>query len=89
MRSTQCHIPHLRSEEENLTVQILRLATRYGRYGYHRITALLKQQDWKVNHKRIERIWRREGLKLPQSSLLNPGVLGEWIYRIIQWKTKR
>jgi transposase InsO family protein len=42
------------------------LATRYGRYGYRRITALLNERGWKVNHKRVERIWRREGLKVPQ-----------------------
>ena len=42
------------------------LATKYGRYGYRRITALLKQDGWRVNHKRVERIWRREGLKVPQ-----------------------
>jgi len=56
----------MRSEEERLTVEIVKLATRYGRYGYRRITALLKQQGWKVNHKRVERIWRREGLKVPK-----------------------
>ncbi len=66
IRSTQRHIPHRKSEEENLTVEIIKLATRYGRYWYRRITALLKQQGWKVNHKRIERIWRREGLKVPK-----------------------
>ncbi len=66
VRTSQRHIPHLRSEEENLTVQIIKLATRYGRYGYRRITALLRQEGWKVNHKRVERIWRREGLKVPQ-----------------------
>jgi len=42
------------------------LATQYGRYGYRRITAMLKQEGWKVNHKRVERIWRREGLKVPK-----------------------
>ena len=42
------------------------LATQYGRYGYRRITALLKRDGWKVNHKRVERIWRQEGLKVPQ-----------------------
>lgn len=46
--------------------RILELATQYGRYGYRRITALLGQEGWKVNHKRVERIWRREGLKVPQ-----------------------
>ena len=42
------------------------MATHYGRYGYRRITALLHHQGWTVNHKRIERLWRREGLKVPQ-----------------------
>ena len=41
------------------------LASRYGRYGYKRITALLNQEGWKVNHKRVFRIWREEGLKVP------------------------
>lgn len=39
---------------------------QYGRYGYRRITALLRQDGWRVNHKRVERIWRREGLKVPK-----------------------
>jgi putative transposase len=42
------------------------LATRFGRYGYRRITALLRQEGWRVNHKRVERLWRQEGLKVPQ-----------------------
>ena len=46
--------------------RIIELATQYGRYGYRRITALLQHEGWKVNHKRVERIWRREGLKVPQ-----------------------
>ena len=55
------------SEEEELTRDIIALATRYGRYGYRRITALLQnERGWRVNHKRVERIWRREGLKVPQ-----------------------
>ena len=44
----------------------MRLACQYGRYGYRRITALLKEQGWKINHKRVERIWRQEGLKVPR-----------------------
>jgi len=48
-----------------LTKQIVALANRYGRYGYRRITALLRREGWQVNHKRVERIWRREGLKVP------------------------
>ena len=53
------------SDEKQLTEDILALATRYGRYGYRRITAMLKDKGWQVNHKRVERIWRKEGLKVP------------------------
>jgi putative transposase len=49
-----------------LTKDIIALATRYGRYGYRRITAMLNREGWHVNHKRVERIWRREGLKVPK-----------------------
>jgi transposase InsO family protein len=42
------------------------LASEYGRYGYRRITALLQTEGFRVNHKRVERIWRREGLKVPK-----------------------
>ena len=54
-------------DEERLTDNIITLATKYGRYGYRRITALLNNEyGWNVNHKRIERIWRKEGLKVPK-----------------------
>jgi len=65
-RSTQRHLLPAHSEEERLTARIIELATQYGRYGYRRVTALLKEESWLVNHKRVERIWRREGLKVPQ-----------------------
>jgi len=55
------------SDEKQLTDDIIALATRYGRYGYRRITALLNNEyGWRVNHKRVERIWRQEGLKVPK-----------------------
>ena len=55
------------SDEKQLTDDIVALATRYGRYGYRRITALLNNDGgWRVNHKRVERIWRKEGLKVPK-----------------------
>ena len=44
---------------------VVRLASRYGRYGYRRVAAMLQWEGWRVNHKRVERIWRREGLKVP------------------------
>jgi len=46
--------------------QMVELATQYGRYGYRKVTALLREDGWRVNHKRVERLWRREGLKVPQ-----------------------
>jgi transposase InsO family protein len=46
--------------------RIIELAKRYGRYGYRRITALLRAEGWRVNAKRVERIWRQEGLKVPK-----------------------
>ena len=52
-------------DEEPLTAAVIDLASQYGRYGYRRITALLRAEGWHVNHKRVERIWRREGLKVP------------------------
>lgn len=45
---------------------IIELASKYGRYGYRRITALLNERGWRVNHKRVERIWRTEGLRVPK-----------------------
>jgi|TARA_B100000315_G_scaffold180318_1_gene169118 transposase InsO family protein len=56
----------MREDESMLTKAIIDLSTEYGRYGYRRVTALLNRQGWQVNHKRVERIWRREGLKVPQ-----------------------
>ena len=65
-RSTQRRTLVVRDDEDALTRSIVDLASEYGRYGYRRITALLRQQAWHVNHKRVQRIWRREGLKVPQ-----------------------
>ena len=64
-RATQRHTPTPRPDEVPLTAAIIDLATQYGRYGYRRITALLRQDGWTVNAKRVERIWRLEGLKVP------------------------
>jgi putative transposase len=64
-RSTQRKPPRPPDDEAGLTADIIALATRYGRYGCRRITALLRHAGWQVNRKRVERIWRREGLKVP------------------------
>jgi len=65
-RATQRRPVEIRPEETRLTGRIIRLANCYGRYGYRRITALLRREGWRANHKRVERIWRREGLKVPR-----------------------
>lgn len=65
-RSTQWRKPRKLDDEDALTAAIIKLATKYGRYGYRRITALLRRDGWHVNHKRVARIWRREGLRVPQ-----------------------
>lgn len=64
-RSTQRKAPRGRKDEAALTADLVALAERYGRYGYRRIGALLRAVGWFVNDKRVERIWRREGLKVP------------------------
>jgi transposase InsO family protein len=65
-RSTQRRIPRGRDDEEQLIADIVELVRRYGRYGYRKIAALLRSTaGWVVNDKRVERIWRREGLKVP------------------------
>jgi putative transposase len=64
-RSTQRKAPVVPDDEAALREEIISLAKLYGRYGYRRITALLHAAGWVVNHKRVERIWRQEGLKVP------------------------
>jgi len=65
-RSTQRRVPAGRDDEARLTADIVELARRYGRYGYRKIAELLRSTaGWVVNDKRVERIWRCEGLKVP------------------------
>ena len=52
--------------DDSLRLALIRLAKQYGRYGYRKIAELLRTEGWIVNHKRVERIWREEGLQLPQ-----------------------
>ena len=59
------YVPVKRKDEDEITARIIELATNYGRYGYRRITAMLKL-EYPINHKRVERIWREQGLKVPR-----------------------
>ena len=65
-RSTQRHVPKGHSDEDRLVADMIELARQFGRYGYRRIAALLREAGWSVSDGRIERLWRREGLKVPQ-----------------------
>lgn len=64
-RGTQRYQPLRRIDEDPLTQVILTLSSEYGRYGYRRITKLLQNVGWNVGKDRVQRIWRREGLKVP------------------------
>ena len=60
-RATERYVPRESSDEQALRARIVALATRFGRYGYRRVAALLSREGWHVNHKRVERLWREEG----------------------------
>ena len=64
-RSTQRRIPKRSEDEEALREDVVKVARRFGRYGYRMVTGMLRTEGWAVNHKRVERIWRQEGLKVP------------------------
>ncbi len=63
-RTTQRRVKRERSDEVALRTDVVRLASRFGRYGYRQITNLLRIEGWHVNHKRVQRIWRQEGVKV-------------------------
>ena len=65
-RTTRRYKSKKSDNETILREAIVRLASKYGRYGYRRIAAMLKSEGWKVNHKRVERIWREEELRVPK-----------------------
>ena len=65
-RSIQRRKRQIPSDEPRLVKRITELASEYGRYGYRRVITLLQAEGWWVNHKRVERLWRQEDLKVPQ-----------------------
>jgi transposase InsO family protein len=65
-RSTQRQEPTPREGEGRLVEQMLELVRRHPRFGYRRVWALLRVAGFRVNQKRVYRLWRREGLKVPQ-----------------------
>ena len=70
-RSTQRKVPRGREDAERLTADVIELARHYGRYGYRKVAAVLRQAGWSVSDGRVERIWKREGLSF------SPSVVGD------------
>jgi len=62
-RSTQRYGIVAKNDDNDLRLAMIRLAKQYGRYGYRKIAQLLRMEGWVVNHKKIERLWREEGLQ--------------------------
>jgi putative transposase len=76
-RSTHRYGPKCRDDEEYLVRDMIELARQYGRYGYRRIAAMLRDAGWQVNDKRVERLWRREGRRVPLKRSLYPFSQGD------------
>ena len=65
-RSSQRYVPEVRSDEAGLVTRMLQLSRERPRFGYRRIGSLLRAEGWQASHTRVYRLWRREGLKVPQ-----------------------
>ncbi len=65
-RSTQRRSPRGREDEDRLVADMIELARQYGSYGYRRVAVLLRDAGWQVSVGRVERLWKREGLKVPR-----------------------
>jgi putative transposase len=67
-RTTQRYGPSPDEEEKRLESRLLELVRAHPRYGYRRMTTLLRQEGWRINRKRVYRLWRRQGLRVPQKA---------------------
>ena len=67
-RATQRYRPRRAEDEPRLLARMLELVRQHSRFGYRHIWSLLVQEGWRVNRKRIYRLWRREGLKVPRKT---------------------
>ena len=79
-RSTQRHRTLAPQDEPSLVTRTLQLAGEYGRYGYRRITALLRREGWRVNHKRVERNLAAGGTESAEETApQRPAVVERWV----------
>ena len=65
-RSSQRYASHKAERDRRLVERMVRLSQENPRYGYRRVWALLRREGWPVNKKRVHRLWRQEGLKVPE-----------------------
>jgi len=65
-RSTIRYKPKVADFTKRLLGRILELVGKFPRYGYKRITVLLRREGWRVNRKRVHRLWKQEGLRVPK-----------------------
>jgi transposase InsO family protein len=84
VRSTQRRTKKVKEDEEALREDVGKLASRFGRYGYRMVTGMLRAEGWRVNHKRVERIWRQEGLTggakgTEETAQTGPDLVERWI----------
>jgi putative transposase len=66
MRATQRYQPVVTTEDTEIRKRIIGLASEYGRYGYRIVWRMMVNEGYQINHKRVYRIWREEGLKKPK-----------------------
>ena len=88
-RSTQWRKPQKLDDEDALTAAIVELASKYGRYGYRRITALLRRDGWYVNHKRVARIWRAGGTSCSAETAEARSGCGSTMVRVSGFRPER
>ncbi len=89
-RSTQRRRPRGRKDGDRLVSDMIELVRQYGRYGYRRIAALLRDAGWQVNDKRIERLWRREGLESThETTEERPSLVERWVLHTVAARVPR
>lgn len=101
-RSSARYVPHVRSEEADTVALIRQYAHEQPMYGYRIITAMLKHDGYRINRKRVYRIWRQEGLQLPRRKTVkrrygdSKGTLRRasrpnevWTYDFLEARTER
>ena len=81
-RSTQRRLPIGLADEDRLVADMMELARQYGRYGYRRNTALLRDAGWLVNDKRVERLLGKKSTWQTDTPLVSGRTIPVWMNRL-------